>query len=104
MKYPYFPIISPYYPHISLVSLSYERSDDIELEIVGVDCSNGRKLKKIAYKAVDEINQEIFITEIKKDNKKYPITNFPGLIINGKIISEGKVLTSREIKKILLSS
>lgn len=58
----------------------------------------------MAYKAIDEIGQDIFITEFKKDNKKYPITNFPGLIINGKIISEGKVLTTREIKKILLSS
>lgn len=58
----------------------------------------------MAYKAIDEIDRDISITEINKNDKKYPITNFPGLIINGKIISEGKVLTSREIKKILLSS
>lgn len=58
----------------------------------------------MAYKAIDEIDQDISITEINKNDKKYPITNFPGLIINGKIVSEGKVLTSREIKKILLSS
>ncbi len=58
----------------------------------------------MAYKAIEEIDQDIFIIESKKDNKKYPILNFPGLIINGKIVSEGKVLTRREIKKILLSS
>ena len=35
--------------------------------------------------------------------KKYNIKNTPALVINGKKVSEGKVLTSREICKILTS-
>ena len=35
--------------------------------------------------------------------KKYGIKDFPALIINDEIVSEGRVLSSREIKKILLS-
>lgn len=101
----YFHIFNTKYEHNILISYYYERRNDIiEIKIIGVNCSNGRKLKKMAYKAVEDIKEDISITEINKDNKKYSITNFPGLIINDRIVSEGKVLTSREIKKLLLSS
>lgn len=58
----------------------------------------------MVYRACDEVDIDVSVTEINKDDKRYPITNFPGFLINEKIISEGKVLTSREIKKLLLSS
>lgn len=47
------------------------------------------------------------IIEIEEDNsdklKKYfGINNIPGLIINDKLVSQGKVLTTREISKLLV--
>ena len=53
-------------------------------------------------RASEEIESEVIIKDIEKDSK-YGITNFPALIINEKLVSEGKVLTVREIKKLLLS-
>ena len=35
--------------------------------------------------------------------KKYNIRNVPALVINGEVISQGKVLTVREIYKILVN-
>ena len=58
----------------------------------------------MAEKAIETIDENISITEIGRENKKYNVTNFPGLVINDKVVSEGRVLTSREIKKLLLSS
>ncbi len=76
--------------------------DIIEVKIIGSNCSNGIKLKKMVNRASEEIESEVIIKDIEKDSK-YGITNFPALIINEKLVSEGKVLTVREIKKLLLS-
>ena len=54
-------------------------------------------------RATEEIEEEVKITEIGEKDKKYGKKNFPALIINNDIVSEGKVLTVREIKKLLLS-
>lgn len=77
--------------------------DIIDVKIVGVNCSNGIKLKKMLNRATVEIEEEVKITEIPEKDKKYGIKDFPALIINDEIVSEGRVLSSREIKKILLS-
>ncbi len=36
-----------------------------------------------------------------QDNKDNKIKNVPGLVINGNLVSEGKVLTVREITKLM---
>lgn len=56
-------------------------------------------------RAIEEVDiNNITLEEIDSNNqKKYGISNVPGLVINGKKISEGKVLTVREIKKLLLA-
>lgn len=77
--------------------------DIIEIKIIGTNCSNGMKLKKMLTRATEEIEEEVKITEIKEKEKKYGIHNLPALVINETIVSEGKVLTPREIKKLILS-
>lgn len=79
--------------------------NNIEIKIVGANCSNGMKLSKMVSRAIEEADlNNIKVEEIDSKNlKKYGISNMPGLVINGKKISEGKVLTVREIKKLLLA-
>lgn len=77
--------------------------DIIDVKIIGVNCSNGIKLKKMLNRATEEIEEEVKVTEIPEKDKRYGIKDFPALIINDEIVSEGKVLTVREIKKLLLS-
>ena len=78
---------------------------DIDIKIVGANCKSGMKLSKMVNRAVIEAGlNNIKIQEIDiKDQNKYGITNAPGLIINGKKASVAKVLTVREIKKLLLT-
>ncbi len=77
----------------------------IEIKIIGVNCSNGMKLSKMVSRAIEEVNiDNIKVEEVDViGQKKYGISNVPGLVINGKKISEGKVLSVREIKKLLLA-
>ena len=69
----------------------------MEIKIIGTNSSNRLKLIKNIKKATDN---KINIQLLEKDNK-YNITNTPALIINDKLISQGKVLNEREIKKFI---
>lgn len=76
---------------------------NIEIKIVGSKNHNGIKLIKNIKKINCDIN--IDVKELNDDYylKKYNIKNIPAIVINGKKISEGKVLSSREICKLLTS-
>lgn len=71
----------------------------MEIKIIGKNSSNKTKLIKNTNRAVKNIdgNYEITILESKKIENKYGINNTPALVINEKIISQGKVLIDREI-------
>ena len=79
---------------------------DIEIKVIGSNCSNGIKLKKELRRAIDNSDLEIYVTELNDpvDRKKYEIHNIPALVINGSLVSEGKVLTERELSKIFVNS
>ena len=69
----------------------------MEIKVIGTNSSNRLKLIKNIKKATDN---KINIQLLEKDNK-YNITNTPAMIINDKLISQGKVLNEREIKKFI---
>lgn len=73
----------------------------IEIKILGSKTRNGLKLIKNIKKINSDVN--IDIKEVNDVNylKKYNIKNTPALIINNNVVSEGKVLTTREICKLL---
>lgn len=76
--------------------------DSITVRIIGSNSSNGIKLKKMVKRAIDDTNREIILEEVN-DRNNYGIKNLPGLVIDGKVISQGKVLPVREIYKLLIS-
>ena len=75
----------------------------MDVKIIGSESSNRIKLLKNLNKAIDSLKKHVTPT-IEKDErsiKNYNITNTPALIINDKVISQGKVLTEKEIVKFL---
>ena len=71
----------------------------MNIRIIGVNSRNGLKLKKNVLKAQEEYGHKLNL-EIKDDDKlakKYNIKDVPGFMINDKVISQGKVLTVREV-------
>jgi len=77
----------------------------INIKVIGADCSNGIKLTKMLRRAIDEAEADYEVQELNdvSSKKKYNIKNVPALVINGEVISQGKVLTVREIYKILVN-
>lgn len=77
----------------------------MNIKIIGSDCSNGIKLKKNLLKVANDYDGDVEIEfkDGQESMKKYNIKNKPGLVINGKKISEGKVPNDREILKYIKS-
>ena len=72
----------------------------MNIKIVGYNCSNGMKLKKNISK-INDIDIKLELLEGDEYLNKYNIKNTPGLIINEKKVSEGKVLNDREILRMI---
>ena len=53
-----------------------------------------------------QIKTPVIINELNKssDQKKYNVNMIPALIIDEKIISQGKILSDKEIKKLIVST
>ena len=68
----------------------------MDIKIIGYNCSNGMKLKKNISK-INEYKINLELLEGDEYLNKYNIKNIPGLIINEKKVSEGKVLNDKEI-------
>lgn len=74
--------------------------------MIGSNCSNGRRLKKIIERVSLQNHVEVTINELnnKSDQKKYNVSMIPALIIDDKIISQGKILSDREVKKLIVTT
>ncbi len=72
----------------------------MKINIIGENSSNRMKLLKNLNKVTknEDINVEINVIDDKETLSKYKDKNKPILMINEKIISNGKILTDREIK------
>ena len=77
----------------------------LNIKIIGSNCSNGIKLKKLLLKVANnyDVDVEIEFKDDQESMKKYNVKNIPGLVINGKKMSEGKVPNDREILKYIKS-
>ena len=73
----------------------------MDIKIIGNNSSNRMKLIKNINKALKDFKKGILIDIIDDEETliKYKNKNTPILIINDKIISTGKILESKEIKK-----
>ena len=74
--------------------------------MIGANCSNGRRLKKIIERVSLQNHVNVIINEFnnKSDLKKYSVNMIPALIVNDKIISQGKILSDKEIKRLIVTT
>jgi len=72
----------------------------MEIKILGKNSSNRIKLLKNIEKGATDKKGKVEITLLEDDKylSKYGVSNTPALIINDKVVSQGKILTEKEIK------
>lgn len=73
----------------------------MNLKLIGSDCSNGIKILKNLKKVERELECSLKINEVSKKSNKQKHIIIPTLILNDEIISEGRVISDRELKNIL---
>jgi small redox-active disulfide protein 2 len=74
-----------------------------KIEILGTGCQKCVKLAKNAEEAVKDKGAEYTIEKVTDLAKimNYGVMMTPGLVVDGKVASVGKVLSPDEIKKLL---
>ena len=71
----------------------------LTIKVLGPGCSNCKKLEAIAHQAVDQMGLEaevIKVTEYPAINA-YNILTTPGLVVNEKVVSAGRIPTVAEV-------
>lgn len=73
------------------------------IKIIGSNCSNGMKLQKMVSRFANDYdnNLDIKVLNSEKDIRNHNVKNIPGLVINDQLVSEGKVLSVREISRLV---
>ena len=75
----------------------------MEIKVLGIGCKNCVNLAKNTEEALKELGMEATITKVTdmKDIAKYGIMRTPGLVIDEKVVSYGKVASTEEITEFL---
>lgn len=73
----------------------------MDIILIGKESKNRLKMLKNLNKAINGSKIKPIISESEEYLKKFNITSTPALVINQRIVSEGKILNDKEIKKFI---
>ena len=78
----------------------------MEVKILGTGCPNCKRLEKVAREALDEMGaaaQVIKVTDIQAIMAYY-ILSTPGLVIDEKVVSYGRIPSKAEVTSIIATA
>ena len=69
------------------------------IKVLGSGCANCKRLEQIARKAISDMSVEADIIKVTdyNDIMAYNILSTPGLVINEKVVSSGRIPSAAEI-------
>lgn len=75
----------------------------MKIKVLGSGCPNCKILEANTKKALDELKIKADVEKVTDIGKiiEYGVMSTPALVIDEKVVSVGRVLTSEEIKKLL---
>lgn len=73
----------------------------LDIKILGPGCANCKRVEMIVRKVVVNQGLEAEIEKVTdfQEISKYPILSTPGLVLNGKVLSSGRIPTEAEIRE-----
>lgn len=71
----------------------------LTIKILGSGCANCKRVEQIAHKVVSEMGIEAEIIKVTdyNDIMAYNVLSTPGLVINEKVVSSGRIPTPAEV-------
>ena len=79
----------------------------MKLEILGSGCANCKKLEAITNEAVADLaigDVEVVKVTDMKDIMGYGVMSTPGLVIDGKVVSSGRVPAKAEVASMITTA
>lgn len=71
----------------------------MDIKVLGPGCPNCQRLERIVREAVQEMGMEAAISKVTDMRRimSYDIVGTPGLVINGKVVSSGRIPSRAEV-------
>ena len=71
----------------------------LTIKVLGSGCANCKRLEQIAHKVVDEMGIEAEVIKVTEypDIMAYNVLSTPGLVVNEKVVSSGRIPTPAEV-------
>jgi len=78
----------------------------LTIKVLGSGCANCKRVEQIAHKVVDELGIEAEIVKVTEypEIMKYNVMSTPGLVVNEKLVSYGRIPTPAEVTTFLTNA
>jgi small redox-active disulfide protein 2 len=78
----------------------------MEIKVLGPGCPNCKRLEKNARAALAQLGAQAQVTKVTdmKDIMSYDILSTPGLVIDEKVVSSGRVPNTAEITSLIATA
>lgn len=75
----------------------------MEIKILGTGCTKCKSLEEVTRKVIKDNNLEATVTKVEDivEIMKFNIMTTPALVVNGKVVSKGRIPSVDEIKQFL---
>ncbi len=78
----------------------------LTIKVLGSGCANCKRLEQIAHKVVEDMSLQAEIVKVTdyKDIMAYNVMSTPGLVINEKLVSYGRIPSIAEVTTFLTTA
>lgn len=78
----------------------------MEIKILGAGCPNCKRLEKVTRQTLEKMGVEATVTKVTDFNEiiTYDILSTPGLVIDGNVVSSGKVPSPAQVSTMITTA
>jgi small redox-active disulfide protein 2 len=78
----------------------------MEVKVLGTGCPNCKRLEKVTRQAIAEMGVEATVIKVTdmSDILTYDILTTPGLVIDGEVVSSGRVPNKSEVTSLIATA